>query len=178
MFTLLRVFLTPFLILCMVKGWWGVALWCFLIAALSDTCDGTLARWRNEQTVLGACLDPLADKILIVSCFFALACIDTPLFKVPRWFVWLVLIKEIVLLTGIVAFYLRYGYVKIEPTMLSKMSTLVQMVFIGWLVACYFFHWMPLKTYGVMLGVVMVMVLATLIQYAYIGVWLKRIGTR
>lgn len=174
LFTLLRVFLTPFLVLFMVKGWWGFALWCFFIAALTDTCDGSLARWRNEQTLLGACLDPVADKIVIVASFFTLACINNPVFVVPRWFAFLVFIKEVALLTGVICLYMRYGYIKIEPTRFSKMSTAIQMCFIGWLFACYFFDWMPLKTYVVMLGVVMVMVLGSLVQYAYIGMLLRK----
>jgi len=53
--------------------------------------------------------------------------------------------------------------------MLGKMSTVIQMAFIAWLFACYFFEWMPIKTYYTMLGAVIVIVCLSLIQYCRIG---------
>jgi len=168
-FTLLRIALTPVLVVLMIKSLWPAAFWCFVIASLSDMFDGTLARMRNEQTFLGACLDPLADKFLILSCFFTLAFVSTPLFVLPAWFVWIVLAKELMLVAGVIFFYAKFGYLQIQPTMLSKITTTVQLCFIGWLFTCYFFHWLPIKTYAVMVGAVLVLAIASLVQYAYIG---------
>jgi cardiolipin synthase len=167
--TLVRLALSPLLFLLMTHGFLKTAFWCFVIASLSDTLDGTIARWRDERTLLGACLDPLADKLLIVTCFFTLSFVDTPLFVVPHWFAWLLLTKELLLIGGVLLVYARFGYVEIQPTVASKMSTVVQLCFIGYLFAGYFFHWMPLKTYAVLLGIIIVMLCITVIQYARTG---------
>jgi cardiolipin synthase len=169
MFTLVRIALAPIIVLLMMYGYWGAAFICFVAAALSDMLDGIIARLRNEQTVLGACLDPIADKMLVLSVFFTLAFVHTPLFSLPSWFVFLVLCKETLLVVGSMLFYIFCGYIYINPTRLGKLTTLVQISFIMWLFACYFFQWMPVKTYYVMLGVLLTMIFATLIQYASIG---------
>ena len=71
---------------------WLVGL--FAVAAISDILDGWLARYLHEHTFLGACLDPIVDKLLVLSVFATLALFHTPLFALPRWFVMLVFIKE------------------------------------------------------------------------------------
>src|SRR3990167_8993776 len=98
--TIARIALTPVIVIGMIKQWWGVASILFAVACITDMLDGNLARLRNEQTLLGACLDPIADKVLILSCFFTLAFVQSPLFAIPKWFVFLVLVKELLLIIG------------------------------------------------------------------------------
>lgn len=170
MLTLLRIVLVPCIVGSMLEGWWGVACALFCIAAITDVLDGYLARWLNEKTFLGACLDPIADKLLVLSCFFTLAFVQSPLFIIPQWFFILVLVKELILLGGSVVFYLIKGHLDVRPTLLGKSTAVVQMGFIIWLFACYFFHWLPVKTYTSMLAIVLIMVFASLIQYIGIGI--------
>lgn len=132
--------------------------------------DGLLARWLNDQTFLGACLDPIADKLLIIACFTTLAFAQSPLFSIPVWFVLLVLLKELLLVSGAVGVLLVRGTLTVEPTWLGKAGMVTQTAFITWLFACYFFHWLPVKTYTVMLGLVSLVVMASLAQYAVIGI--------
>lgn len=176
--TLLRVVLSPVLVALMFNGYWYASFWCFMVAALSDMADGMVARIYNQQTVLGAYLDPIADKIMMVSCFFTLTLIDAPFFTVPWWFAWLVLIKEGLLVLGIMLFYRRYGYLEIRPTLLSKIGTLIQFCFIGFFFFCYFFPSLGCgiyrDIYNLLFGVVVVMVLGSLVQYASIGLQLKK----
>ena len=153
----------------MVTHYWGVAFSLILFAAITDVVDGFLARNFNQKTFLGACLDPIADKVLILSCYFTLAFCQSPLFTIPGWFVWLVLLKEILLLGFAFSFWMFKGWLKVEPTLLGKLTMAVQVIFIIWLFACYFFHWLPVKTYFFMLGLVLLLVLSSLIQYATIG---------
>src|SRR5579862_1530281 len=167
--TILRIVLTPFIVHMMVHGSWGMACIVFVIAALTDMLDGTLARLRNEKTFLGACLDPIADKILIVSCFCTLAFFQSPLFAIPHWFVLMVLLKEVLQISGAFAVYQYKGYLHVEPTALGKMTTVAQMSFISWLFACYFFQWVPIKTYYMALGLLTCLILVTFFQYAWIG---------
>lgn len=174
--TCTRIVTVPLIVMAMSLGHWGIAFGLFLYASLTDTVDGTLARLRHEQTILGACLDPIADKLLVLSVFTTLACISTPLFVIPGWFVFLVLLKEVMQLAGALILYSIKGHIEVQPTILGKLTMLVQLSFIAWLFACYFFHWMPIKTYYTMLGVVLVLVFAAFVQYAQIGLrYLRRI---
>ncbi len=169
MFTCMRIVLTPCIVAAMIMHYWGTAFVLFVAAAITDTLDGNLARWRNERTFLGAALDPIADKFLLLSCFFTLAFVQSPLFTIPLWFVVLVLCKELVLIGGALIIYYRQGDVKISPTWLGKLTTVIQICFIIWLFACYFFAWVPLKTYYTMLGSMLTAVIAAGIDYVRIG---------
>lgn len=168
--TLARIALVPIIVVAMITSQWGLAFWLFVTAAVTDVLDGNVARWRNEQTFLGACLDPIADKFLLISCFCTLAFVRTPLFSIPRWFVIFMLIKELIIVGGAYVIYLTRGSVSIEPTRLGKMTTVFQVIFIIWLFACYFFQWVPVKTYCVMLTGVLVIVGVSFTQYLVIGV--------
>ena len=169
LFTIARIVLVPIIVYAMVIGWWGYAFFFFVVACITDFIDGFLARLLNEKTFLGAFLDPIADKLLLTSCFFTLASISTPLFSIPRWFVLFVVSKEFIQLVSAIFIYRFCGYLDIRPTMLGKVTTCMQMIFIVWLFACYFFCWVPIKTYYAMLGFMILFISASSVQYAYIG---------
>ena len=169
MITLSRIILVVPIIYAMAYAQWSWAFWLFILASITDTLDGTLARLFNEKTFLGACLDPLADKLLVISCFFTLAFVQSPFLVIPGWFFALVLIKELVTVVGALALYWRKGYLEIKPTRIGKSTTFVQLIFIGWLFLCHFCHWMPIKTYyAALIGISLLMVIS-LIQYIRIG---------
>ena len=169
-FTLIRIALVPVIILSMCQQDWGAAFLLFLTAASTDVIDGALARFWDEKTFLGACLDPIADKFLVLSIFCTLAFVQSPLFAIPLWFVLVVFIKELILISGSLWVYMLTGSVEITPTWLGKATMLIQVSFIAWLFACYFFHWVPIKTYYTMLGVVIVCAGASLLHYLLLGV--------
>ncbi len=158
----------------MLLGFWGASFGLFLAAAATDVIDGYLARTLGEQTMLGAYLDPLADKILVLSCFATLAFVQSPLFTIPLWFLLVVLCKEIIMILGFFIVYVWYGHVQIRPTVLGKLTTLIQIGFIIWLFACYFFNWVPIKTYYTMLALMLMTVFGSLVQYMIIGFSLLR----
>lgn len=170
MITIMRIILAPCVVASMMYGAWGKAFMLFVIASMTDFLDGNMARLLNEQTFLGACLDPIADKILLVPCFMTLAFIKTPLFTIPLWFVLVVLVREFIVLFGALSIYLMKQDVEIKPTLLSKLTTMMQMIFIIWLFACYFMHWEPKKTYFTMLGLLLILVVSSLLQYIAIGI--------
>ena len=168
-FTLARIALTPFVIAGMVMHAWGLAFIFFVLASVTDIIDGNLARLRNEKTALGACLDPVADKFLILSTYFTLAFVQSPLFSIPAWFVSLVLFKELLLIAGAALIYGIRGRLHIEPTLLGKVTMFIQICFIIWLFACYFFNWVPIRTYYCMLGILLMLVFSCLVQYTRIA---------
>lgn len=169
LFTIARIVVVPIIVVAMIKACWGIAFCFFMLACITDLIDGFLARLLNMRTFLGACLDPIADKILLLSCFSTLAFVKNPLFSVPRWFVLFVVGKELLQLGGAVFIYWLRGHLDVHPTLLGKTTTCIQMFFIMWLFACYFFCWVPIKTYYVMLGIMIFFIGASFAQYARIG---------
>lgn len=174
MLTFIRFALIPFIVAAMVMDAWSMAFILFVIAAITDVLDGWTARWFNERTFLGAALDPIADKLLVLAVFATLAFIQPFLFTIPLWFVLLVLLKELVQIMGAVYIYRVKGHLNIAPTMLGKVTMMAQTIFISWLFACYFFNWVPLKTYYVMLTSVISLVILSFIDYARIGLMQAR----
>ncbi len=169
MLTIARMLMTPVIVAARVQGAWAAAFVLFVVAAVTDFFDGWLARVRNEQTLLGACLDPVADKLLVISCFAVFALHDTTALAVPGWFVMTMLIKELILCIGAVCVYIHTGHIEVKPTLLGKTTTAIQLMVIAWLFACHFFIWMPIKTYTFIIGLLFCLVGITLVQYGRIG---------
>ena len=168
--TVIRLVFAPVIVGAMIAQSWGLAFWLFLCAAATDALDGGLARLFNQQTFLGACLDPIADKLLVLSVFSTLAFFQSPLFSIPFWFVLTVLIKETIIIAGSIGLVVLKGHFEARPTRFGKLLMLGQMSFIIWLFACYFFQWVPIKTYYTMLSSLLVLILLSLGQYVTIGI--------
>lgn len=167
--TIMRIIFAPFIVLAMVTNYWGAAFWMFFSASALDVLDGNIARWLKQETFLGACLDPIADKILLISCFATLAFVQSPLFSIPLWFVLLVLLKELIVLGGSSLIFFIRGHLTVHPTILGKATTVAQTCFIIWLFACYFFGWVPVKMYFTALGLLLVLITLSLMQYLRLG---------
>lgn len=168
-FTITRCAVTPVIVSAMLLHYWGWAFVLFVIAAVTDVLDGFIARLLSEKTLLGAYLDPIADKFLLLSCFITLAFCQSPLFRIPIWFVSIVLVKEVFLISGALFISFFKGIVEVRPTALGKATTVFQVLFIIWLFACYFFRWVPIKTYYCMLAGLLTCVVASGIQYTYLA---------
>ena len=169
MLTLIRLALIPFIVIAMIQDVWGVAFVLYIVAAVTDVLDGWIARCFNQRTFLGAALDPITDKLLVIAIFFTLAFIQPFLFRIPLWFVIGVLLKELIQITGAIIIYSKRGYLHIAPTFLGKANGVVQTIFITWLFTCYFFNWAPFKTYYVLLTLVAAFVVLTFVDYVRIG---------
>lgn len=167
--TILRLILIPCIVAAMIMNAWHTAFILFVIAAITDILDGWLARWLNQRTFLGAALDPLADKLLVLAVFSTLAFVQSPLFAIPRWFVLLVLAKEVLQIVGAIIIFIKKGHLTISPTRLGKWTMVAQTTFIMWLFSCYFFSWVPIKTYYAMLVGVLSLVFLAFVDYLRIG---------
>src|SRR3990170_4410241 len=94
--TLFRVVLIPFFINLMVYGYYREALAVFVVAGGTDALDGMIARLMKAQTELGAFLDPMADKLLIISAFVTLVLLG----KLPVWLVIIVVSRDVIIALG------------------------------------------------------------------------------
>lgn len=120
--TSLRILLVPVIILLILRDRYLAAMWLLLGAGVTDALDGFIARRFNQLTHLGAILDPLADKTLVVATFLVLA--GTRL--VPWWLAAAVVLRDLVILCGAAAWYRRAGCLEIDPSWLSKANTFFQ----------------------------------------------------
>ena len=132
--TLFRILLTPVFLIALVsytpekEGLRLIALAIFVIAALTDALDGLLARFLKQRTALGQMLDPLADKILLLSAYVGLLFVTTLPFRPPLWVTITIIFRDLILLVGF--FTLHFAAVKIEvlPNIWGKLTTVSQML--------------------------------------------------
>lgn len=167
--TTLRLFLAPVIILGMYYSLWTFSFFIFAIGAITDLVDGYLARLLGEQTHLGRMLDPVADKIFLVASFFSLSFINTPSFHVPAWFVALIVVREMLILLGSLSLIVFCKNFEVKPILWGKLTTFFQITFIGWIFGCYFFSWIPVKTYKISLVLLAVYSVISFLAYAKIG---------
>jgi len=107
----------------------------FAVAAISDGVDGYIARRYKQKSELGAFLDPLADKALLVSAMILLSVRfkdGSPFALLPLWFPILVISRDLMLLTGTVLIHMLAGKMTPRPRFVGKCATLFQMITLGW----------------------------------------------
>ncbi|MFO1500313.1 MAG: CDP-alcohol phosphatidyltransferase family protein [Verrucomicrobiota bacterium] len=138
--TILRVLLVPFFVVQAlyyvergVEGYRLAAILTFGIAAISDGLDGYMARRYNQRSQLGAILDPLADKLLLVSGVLLLSFDNRPwLPQTPLWLVGTIVGRDVLLLIGLVVIYYSCGSVTVRPIFIGKLATVLQMTCVLW----------------------------------------------
>lgn len=105
-----------------------VSLVIFLFAVISDVIDGYVARTMRQKTPAGIILDPLADKLLLISAFLCLYWIgaDLPVVRFPLWMVVAVISRDVILIIGATLIYIFQGKFLVEATRWGKISTFCQ----------------------------------------------------
>lgn len=131
--TILRIILTPIFIIFLLNDAYLPALILFVVAGISDAVDGLIARLFNQKSKLGAFLDPLADKILLVSAFLVLSAKD----DVYAWLAVVVISRDFLILLGVLILFLNSQDFTFNPSIVSKMTTCMQLatVFVALFVA-------------------------------------------
>lgn len=112
--------------LALLAGRYELTLLLFGVAAISDGLDGWLAKTFGWTSRLGKILDPSADKLLLVTVFVTLTWIGL----VPAWLTATVVLRDVAIVGGAIAYRLLIGYVEGHPTPVSKLNTLVQILFV------------------------------------------------
>ncbi|MDZ4151177.1 CDP-alcohol phosphatidyltransferase family protein [Methylicorpusculum sp.] len=165
--TLMRIACIPVIVFFIYFQHMSWALMLFSFAAATDVLDGYLARRWGEQTFLGACLDPIADKLLVATLFLTLWFLSHPF--LPGWFVVFVFAKEAIQIVGSLLVFLRQGTLFICPALLGKLSMFVQTCFIFVLLLGYLVPVAPVIFSG-LLSVSTFLLGASLVQYVALGV--------
>jgi len=122
--TILRIVLIPVFVSLLVYRRPGLALLAFAAAAVTDLLDGYVARRHGSQSRLGAFLDPLADKLLLVSSFVTL----TYLKVLPFWITAVVLTRDVILIVGTLLIHMLGARVYPRPTWMGKAATFFQIL--------------------------------------------------
>ncbi len=143
--TVFRILVVPFFIVQMIyytttgDEWHRLAaLLCFGIAALTDGLDGYIARKYNQRSELGTILDPLADKILLVSGIILLSLDNRPHFeRLPLWLTGIILGRDVILVIGLLVIHYTFGKIRVRPRVSGKVATVLQMATVLWILL----HW-------------------------------------
>jgi cardiolipin synthase len=169
--TLGRILLVPVIVWAIASGAMWIAFVLFLGAGLSDAVDGYLAKRFHMTTELGAYLDPLADKALIVSIYIALGVNGL----IPGWLVILVVSRDIMIVGAVMLSWLVGTPIKVKPLLVSKLNTVAQIVFACVVLGTLGFGY-PLPTLSlILMGVVAVLTLLSVA--AYVAEWVRHINS-
>lgn len=105
-----------------------IAIWIFSGAALSDALDGFLARITHHKTALGAFLDPLADKLLLLSGYLGLLFVSGLSIRPPLWVTVTIVFRDLMIVLGLAIVFMVTGQAKIQPNKIGKITTAIQML--------------------------------------------------
>jgi len=117
--TLLRVLAAPLLAYFLMRGYYDYALYTFALAAATDALDGYIARHFHQYTEFGAALDPLADKLITLTCMLIL----TFQGLVPLWLTLAMVVRDSIIVAGAFAYHHLFGEIDIHPTWIGKLHT-------------------------------------------------------
>jgi cardiolipin synthase (CMP-forming) len=154
--TILRMLLVPFFVVEVLyytkegnEMHLLLAILSFAVAAICDGVDGYIARRYNQRSELGAILDPLADKLLLVSGIVVLSFDHSPyLDSVPLWLTGTIIGRDILILIGMVVIHLMVGKVKVRPRIIGKAATVLQMTVVLWILLKWEERWLSVWTIG------------------------------
>jgi cardiolipin synthase len=125
--SLVRMGLIPLFIIAILDGESRKALIIFGVAGLTDALDGFIARFWNQQSPLGAYLDPIADKLLLTSAYILLSFPSlNPGAQIPLWVTVLIIARDVLMVIVALILYLAAGIRKFLPTILGKITTVFQ----------------------------------------------------
>jgi cardiolipin synthase (CMP-forming) len=168
--TLARILLVPVMVWAITSGEMRVAFVLFLAAGVSDAVDGFLAKRFGMATELGAYLDPLADKTMIVSIYVALGIAEA----IPRWLVILVVSRDIMIVGAVMLAWLIDKPLALKPLLVSKLNTVAQIALALVVLAALGLGFMADQT--IMLLMALVAALTLLSIGFYVAVWVRHMN--
>ncbi len=169
--TVLRIILVPIFVIYMINNNTLASLIVFIIASISDALDGFLARVFHQKSNLGAHLDPLADKMLLMTAYITLAILK----MIPSWLAVLAISRDVIILLGVLILYLNRYPVKINPSHLSKATTVMQVATILIVLSHGYLNIEFLRIYAFWLAALLT--IASGLQYIRIGMVILSEGT-
>lgn len=161
--SLLRLVLVPPILLLILNGSYAIALVLFVVAGFSDGVDGYLAKRFHWHTRLGALLDPIADKFLVAGVFVTLAIAEL----IPVWLAAIVILRDVVIIGGAVAYNYIVKPVEGDPTRISKVNTALQLLLLLFVLSRAGFGWPDEITITILGAAVLVTVVISGVDYVW-----------
>jgi cardiolipin synthase (CMP-forming) len=162
--SLLRMAIIPLFVIALLDGQPRRALILFLTAGVTDLLDGAIARFFNQKSVLGTYLDPIADKLLLVTAYVMLTLPGAPGVGIPIWITVLVIARDAIIVVMALVLHLAHGVGSFPPSWISKVNTVAQVsAVVGVLVAALVPGWELPAT--VLVHVVAVLTVASGLDY-------------
>jgi cardiolipin synthase len=168
--TLARLFSVPLMVWLIINGYFEWSFWLFVVAALTDALDGFLARRLGLRSTVGAFLDPLADKALLVGVYVALGYVG----HLAEWLVIIVVFRDIIIIGGAILYQTLTQALKIQPLWVSKANTCAQIALAGYILAQLGFGFDDRGT--VEIGIFAVAATTIVSGLSYVYVWGRRIA--
>ncbi len=168
--TILRFLLVPAVVLAMLQSRWGWAFTGFIVAGVSDAVDGFVARNFNQRSRLGAYLDPMADKVLLVSVFVVLGIIG----ELPLWLVVAAVSRDALIICAVLLSTVMGQPVEMRPLLVSKANTAIQIVLAALVLGLLTFdlHLGLLRAFLILLSGLLTVASAA----AYLVAWLRHMN--
>jgi cardiolipin synthase len=161
--SILRIALIAPILILILQGSFGWAIALFWLAGFSDGLDGYLAKRFDWHTRLGALLDPVADKLLVAGLFITLAYTQ----DIPVWLAAVVIVRDVVIVAGAMAYNFFVRPVEGEPTRVSKLNTALQLLFLLFVISRAGFGWPEPIALTVLGASVLVTVVISGIDYVW-----------
>jgi cardiolipin synthase len=169
--TVLRILVTPLFVICLIRDQHGYALLIFVAAGVTDGLDGLMARMFDQRSELGAVLDPIADKLLLTASYISLGVLK----DIPGWLAVVVISRDVLILTGIAILAFANIPFEIRPSLLSKWTTLFQILTIAVTLLGFQLEGAGIVT-PVLVWVTAVMTVLSGLHYTYIGLHILQTG--
>jgi cardiolipin synthase len=166
--TLLRILLIPVLVMLLLRQQYEAAFGLFFISAVSDFADGVIARRWNAHTRFGAIADPVADKLTMLAVTLALAAQGL----LPLWLAAAIVIRDLVIVGGAVAYHFVVGRYDMAPTLASKLNTALQFLLLAMVLGNAAGILGVESVLPVLTGMLMVTIVASGTQYVW--VWARK----
>lgn len=162
-----RLLTVPVIIWLILTQHMQAAFFLFILAGISDILDGLLARAFREQSIIGSYLDPIADKILLMGVFVTLGTQAL----LPLWLIILILFRDVLIVGGVLLLILFEKNLRLKPSLISKINTLVQIILISYILTVEAFGigfpWMH------SLLIILTTITTTLSGMGYVKTWIE-----
>lgn len=168
--TMARLLMVPAVVVMILLGKWQAAFVLFVVAGVSDGLDGFIARHFNMRSEFGAHIDPLADKVLMISIYVTLAVTG----HLPIWFAFLVVFRDVMILVAVVFSWVMARSMPIKPLFISKLNTAAQIGYAALILGA--------ESFAIQIGIfnIAFLTVVTFLTIAsaavYLAHWLRHMG--
>ncbi len=166
--TLSRILLTPFIVYAILEHQPAMALLFMAIAGLTDMLDGAIARIFNQRSTVGAYMDPLADKLMLISAIVTLYTMD----QIPLFLFLAVIFRDLIIVIGAIAYEIVTHQLEMTPTITSKITTFLQIMIVLLILANAAWNILPLWMVSAVAWLTFVMTVLSGVQYMI--VWMEK----